>query len=352
MTIAFYISSHGFGHASRSIEVINAVLDRQPGVRVIIRSAVAPWLVSRTARPGVTLEPVETDTGVVQLDSLNLDEAATLARARQFMATFPERVAAEVAWLRQAGTSVVVADTPALGIAAAHAAGVPGIALGNFTWDWIYSGYAGSADLVDPIGEVYRHTTLALRLPMWGGFATMPAVLDMPFVARRSSRDPAEVRSLLGLPAGERLALVSFGGYGVDGLNVAALRQLAGYRALLPGDVDESAMYARGLRYEDLVRAVDIVVSKPGYGIVSECLANDTALLYTSRGHFVEYDVLVAAMPQVLRTAYINQADLLAGQWRRHLDALLSQPAPPEHPATNGAEEAALRILELAQHDE
>jgi L-arabinokinase len=352
VTIAFYISGHGFGHASRSIEVINALVDRQPGLRVIIRSEVAPWLVSRTARPGVQLVPVQCDTGVVQADSLNLAEPATLTRARAFMSGFSERVATEAAWLRQAGTSLVVADIPALGIAAAHTAGVPGIALGNFTWDWIYAGYDGSADLVDMIGDVYRRTTLALRLPMWGGFATMPTVIDVPFVARRSARPPAEIRRRLGLPAGERLALVSFGGYGVDGLDVAALRRLDGYRALLPGDVDESAMYEQGLRYEDLVRAVDVVVSKPGYGIVSECLANDTALLYTSRGHFVEYDVLVAAMPRFLRSAFIDQADLFAGRWAPHLDALLAQAAPPEQPPTNGAEVAALRILQLAQHYE
>ncbi len=63
-------------------------------------------------------------------------------------------------------------------------------------------------------------------------------------------------------------------------------------------------MYAAGLRYEDVVRAVDVVVTKPGYGIIAECLANDTALLYTSRGHFIEYDVLTRDAPRFLRTAY------------------------------------------------
>ena len=347
MTIAFYISGHGFGHASRSIEVINALVDRRPGLRIIVRSAVAPWLVRRTVRPGVTLEPAQCDTGVVQFDSLNLDARATLERAREFMATFPDRVAAECAWLSRAGVSLVVADLPPLGIAAASAAGIPGVAFGNFTWDWIYAGYEGGADLADQIGRVYEDTTLALRLPMSGGFATMPSVIDIPFVARRSAREAAEVREALGLPKDERLALVSFGGYGVDGLNVAALRALPGYRILLPGDLDEQAMYARGIRYEDLVRAVDVVVSKPGYGIISECLANETALLYTSRGDFAEYDVLVAAMPRFLRVAFIEQADLLGGNWGPHLDALLAQPAPQEKPATNGADIAAQLITEL-----
>lgn len=347
MTVAFYISGHGFGHASRSIEVINALVDRRPEARVIIRSEVAPWLVARTARPGVTLAPAACDTGVIQIDSLHLDERATLDRARAFMATFPQRVAAEVAWLDEVGATRVVADLPPLGIAAAHAAGLPAVALGNFTWDWIYSGYAGSADLVQQIGEIYGRTTAALRMPMWGGFATMPAIVDIPFVARRSSRDPAEVRQALGLPRDQVLALVSFGGYGLEGLDVAALRHVQGYRVLLPGDIDEAAMYASGLRYEDLVRAVDVVVTKPGYGIISECVANDTALLYTSRGHFLEYDVLVAAMPGILRAAYIDHGDLFAGRWQPHLDALLAQPAPPETPATNGAEVAARLVTEL-----
>jgi hypothetical protein len=36
--IVFYISGHGFGHASRSIEVINAMLARRPETRVGVRT--------------------------------------------------------------------------------------------------------------------------------------------------------------------------------------------------------------------------------------------------------------------------------------------------------------------------
>ena len=31
-------------------------------------------------------------------------------------------------------------------------------------------------------------------------------------------------------------------------------------------------------------------MTKPGYGIISECVANGTAILYTSRGRFAEYE--------------------------------------------------------------
>ena len=347
LTVVFYISGHGFGHASRVIEVINALLERRPDVRVIIRSSVAPWLVKRTANPAVQLDSIGVDTGVVQIDSLHLDAQASIVRAEQFMSTFEARLDGEVSFLRRHNAVMTVSDLPPLGIAAGFVARLPAIALGNFTWDWIYEHYPGGKPVAKVIGHVYSHATLALRLPMWGGFATMPEIRDLPFVARRSTRDPIEVRKALGIPLDTRVVLASFGGYGLEGLDVDALRTLRGYHVLLPGMIDENAMYANGYRYEDLVRAVDVVATKPGYGIISECLANGTALLYTSRGDFREYQVLVDAMPQFLRCAFIDHDDLFAGRWGSHLDGLLAQPEPPAVPATNGADVAADILSQL-----
>ena len=91
--------------------------------------------------------------------------------------------------------------------------------------------------------------------------------------------------------------------------------------------------------------AADAVVTKPGYGIVSECIANDAAILYTARGHFPEYDVIVEEMPKYMRSAFINHDDLFAGKWETHLDKLLAQSKPKKKPETNGAEVAADILL-------
>lgn len=365
-TLVAYISGHGFGHASRTIELLNAVADRAPGLRIVVRTAAAPWLFAATARPAVTLSPVECDTGAIQIDSLRLDEMETIRRAERFMATFAERVAAEATVLADEDASLVIADVPPLGIAAGKAAGRPTVLVGNFTWDWIYAAYPGGAALADRIGEVYATADLALRLPLHGGFATCRDIVDLPFIARRSRRDRDEVRRALGLPVDRRLALVSFGGYGVQHLDLHALADTPGYGivmtattvidgvtlqsrgglgALVP--LDEPGMYARGFRYEDVVKAVDVVVTKPGYGIIAECAANGAAMLYTSRGHFVEYDVLVAGMPRCLRAHYVDHATLLAGRWSPALDALLAQPDPPERADVSGADVAAEILLDI-----
>jgi L-arabinokinase len=373
LTIVFYISGHGFGHASRVIEVINALIARAD-LRIVIRTAAPRWLFDLTIRGlsadaagRIDFQRVETDTGIVQIDSLHLDPGETVARARHFMQTFEQRVHAEANAVTPHRPSLVVSDIPALGIAVGRETGVPTVALGNFTWDWIYSAYPGTADVVQSIASVYATADVALRLPMHGGFETFCEIVDVPFIARRSTRDPADTRRALGLPERERLVLVSFGGYGLEGLDLDALSRLDGYVALVSGSVpfadlptglrggrrgsllpfDERGMYDAGLRYEDLVRSVDVVVTKPGYGIISECTANDTALLYTSRGHFIEYDVLVREMPRFVRCRFIDHDDLFAGRWSPHLDALLAQPAPPERPAVDGADVAAAYLLDM-----
>ena len=88
-------------------------------------------------------------------------------------------------------------------------------------------------------------------------------------------------------------------------------------------------------------------MTKPGFGIITECIANNTAMLYTSRGHFPEYDVLVEEMPKYLRTAFIGQDELFAGKWETPLNKLLAKPKAKNYkkPDTNGAEVAAELLL-------
>jgi L-arabinokinase len=241
------------------------------------------------------------------------------------------------------------------------------VAIGNFTWDWIYAGYpealAGAPDLVPAIRRAYSHASLALRLPMWGGFdGWRSPIVDLPFVARHSAREPGEVRARIGVPDDRRLALASFGGLGISGLPLGPLGRLDGWTVVTtahaleavgappPGVrvLEDAAVYGSGLRYEDLVRAADVVVTKPGYGIIAECLANETAVLYTDRGRFAEYDVLVESMPALVPCRYMPRTDLLSGRWQGHLDEVASQPWPAARHRTDGASIAARCLLASA----
>ena len=345
MTIVFYISGHGLGHASRDIEVMLAILARRPDARIVIRTGAEPWLFALNV-PQAELQPCEVDTGVVQIDSLRLDEELTARAACRFYADFDDRAAGEARRLRDLGTGLVIGDIPPLAFAAADREGIASVALGNFTWDWIYQAYPMfdrvAPDAIPAIQRAYAKATLALRLPLNAGFAAMSGrIRDVPFVARRSARERGEIRRALVCPPGRPIVLVSFGGYGLD-LPIDAVSRSG--RLTVLSAVREPPP---GFRYPDLVAASDVVISKPGYGIISECIANGTALLYTSRGQFAEYDVLVAGMPRFLRCRYIAQENLLDGRWADAVEALLAQPPPPERPRVDGAAVAADVIFNM-----
>jgi hypothetical protein len=349
MLIVLYISGHGLGHASRDVELIRAIRALRPDTRIVVRTSVPRWFFA-SIEGDVELQTLETDTGVVQYDSLSLDEDETARQAARFFAHFDRRVAVEAALIRGLGADAVVGDIPPLAAAAAQAAGVPSVMLGNFTWDWIYGAYDAfdrlAPDVIPAIERAYAAATSALRLPLHGGFAPMAAVTrDIPFIARRSARDREETRRTLGLPRDKPVVLPSFGGYGAA-LPLDRLRRSD--RFTLLGPVKEPPA---GLLYEDLVAAADVVVTKPGYGIVSECIANGAAMLYTSRGRFIEYDLFVEEMPRVLRCRYLTQEDLRAGRWDDAIDALLAQPPAPVQPPIDGAAVAARAVLALAGAD-
>jgi L-arabinokinase len=360
--IVFYVSSHGFGHASRDIEVTRALARLEPHLRVAVRTAVPRWFFE----PAIDVQAVETDTGVAQIDSMRIDERATASRAAEFHRTFEDRVEAEAAVLSTLGATVVVGDVPALAFAAARRAGVPSVLLANFTWDWIYGAFpdfeAEAPGVIAAVRDAYAGATMALRLPLHGPLAPVAGVVtDIPLIARRSRLGRAEARRRLLLDGTSPVVLASFGRYGAalpyetiardsaftllvttQETGGIPTRPLPRLKCMSPGDLQRL-----GLEYQDLVAAADVVVSKPGYGIVSECVANGAALLYTTRGRFPEYDVFVREMPGVLQCRPISDEDLHAGRWVDGVTEVLQQPMPPRTLAVDGAEVAAHAVASL-----
>jgi hypothetical protein len=270
----------------------------------------------------------------------------------------------EAAALERDDVALIVSDIAPIAFEIAARRHVSAVAIGNFTWDWAYEtqpGFDHAPWIIALIREAYAKATLALRLPLSHRFDMFPRVRDLPLVARHASRGRDETRAYFGIPADRRAALLSFGGYGLPGIDITradcfdewtiVTTDRVSPHAPVPGDhivaVAETAFRGSGFRYEDLVAAVDVVVTKPGYGIIAECIANERPMLYTSRGAFREYDLLVAEMRRYLRSSFITGEDLHAGRWRQALETAAAQPPARESMPTNGAQVAADAVLEL-----
>jgi L-arabinokinase len=354
-----YVSGHGFGHATRTAEVLKAVRAQDPSLPLSVVTS-APEGLFRASLPGpFTYRPRECDVGLVQRDALQIDEAETARRFATFRAGWDEAVTEEAAFLRSAGARVVLGDIPPLAFAAAAGAGVPGVGLANFSWDWIYRHAARRApallDAAEHCAAAYGQASLLLRLPFAGDLTAFPRIEDIPLVARRPAVPKAEARGRLGLDT-RPAVLVSFGGIGLPGFEASRLGPLTGFQFLISeateflpanvGVVSRDRLHALGLGYEDVVGAADVVVTKPGYGIVTDAIGARTRLVYTDRGDFPEYPILVEGMKQYLPTAYVSNEELREGRLASALEEALALPFPPG-PDLSGAVKAAERLRAL-----
>jgi hypothetical protein len=359
--LLFYISGHGFGHAARDIEVVNALRRQSPALPIALRTTVPEWFLRASLETRVDIIAGVTDTGMVQPDSLSIDEDASARCAASFYEAFDTKVTRERDLIRACGAAMVVGDIPPLAFAGAAAAGVPSVAFGNFTWDWIYGAYPDFDETAPGvralIADANARATLALRLPFAGGFASMPRIEDVPLVARRASTPRGETRRRLALQDDRPVVLATFGGHGG---NVPLERAASNESFLLVATdyevgptapphpnlrvVSAAELRRENLTYTDLLAASDVVVTKLGYGIVSECLANDVALLYTLRGRFIEQDVFRREMPAVMRSRQIERDDLRAGRWADDVHGLLAEPKPTAPTVKDGAAVVATRL--------
>jgi L-arabinokinase len=356
-----YVSGHGYGHATRVGEVLRAVREQAPDLPLAVVTA-APERLFRDAVPGpFAFRSLECDVGLAQKGPLVIDEEATARRWREFAADRAARAADEARWLRGLGARVVLGDVPPLAFEAAAEAHVPAVGLANFSWDWIYRHLAprqpALREAADAAAAAYRTAALLLELPFAGDLSAFPRREAIPLVARRPRMSRVDARRRLGLPETGACVLVSFGGLGMPAVTPGALADLAPVRFLIDAPegswppnvvaVDAAGRDARGMGYQDLVRAADVVVTKPGYGIVSDAIAAGTRIVYTERGDFPEYPILVAEMPRYLPCAPLGNDDFLAGRWRAAIESVLVRPVPPA-PDLRGAEAAARRLRAVA----
>ena len=344
--IALYLSGHGFGHMTRACEVLAEVRRREPGVPLAVAGSVPEALVRRAIPGALHFRRTPCDVGLVQRDALHIDEGATATACAAFEATWDGRADAEADFLRESGVRLVLADIPPLAFEAAHRAGIPSVGLGNFSWDWIYRHLSARqpslAASADRAAAAHARAALLLELPFAGDLSSFTYREQIGLVARRPRLSREEARRRLGLD-GRPAVLLSFGGAGTPDLSAPASAE---FRWLLPSDVD-GRLVELGLTYPDVVHAVDVVVSKPGYGIVTDAIAAGTRLVYTERGDFPEYPILVREMAPLLACEHVLER---RSPGRTHRGAGSKGPGPaavPPPPDLEGASRGAARILQF-----
>ena len=359
--IAYYVTAHGYGHGVRSCDILAALLAAHPATKITVTTDLPEsFLRSRLpfADGRLAVRPGAFDVGMVQKDSIRVDVAATLDKALELLTERDQLIDYEAGMLRGEGADLVVADIPSIPLEAAAAAGVPAVAVGNFSWDWIYEPFAARDPRWRPViqmfAEGYRKAKLLLKLPFSPAMAVFPKHVDIPLLAKPGRPRRGELARQSGADPAKRWILLSFTSLEWDD---AALREVEKsgdfeFFTVMPlawaGLANVHAVDRQAVGFSDVLASCDAVVTKPGYGILSDCVANAKPIVYAEREDFIEYPLLERELKRYLKNVHIPAADLYAGRLGPALAAIESAPAPAETLSGGGAEKAAEILMGLA----
>ncbi|KAJ4763612.1 Galactokinase [Rhynchospora pubera] len=354
LVFAYYVTGHGFGHATRVVEVVRHLVGAGHDVHVVTG---APEFVFTTEiqSPNLHIRKVLLDCGAVQADALTVDRLASLEKYHQ-TAVVPRAsiLATEVEWLNSIKADLVVSDVVPVACRAAADAGIRSVCVTNFSWDFIYSEYVMAAGyhhryVVWQIAEDYSHCEFLLRLP---GYCPMPAfrdVIDVPLVVRRLHKSRAEVRKELGISEDVKVLIFNFGGQPAGWI----LKQEwlpDGWLCLVCGASENQELppnfvkLAKDVYTPDVIAASDCMLGKIGYGTVSEALAYKLPFVFVRRDYFNEEPFLRNMLENYQGGVEMIRRDLLTGHWKPYLERALTL-KPSYDGQINGGETVA-RILQ------
>ncbi|KAL0052129.1 hypothetical protein WJX82_008344 [Trebouxia sp. C0006] len=340
LNIAYYVTGHGLGHATRVVEVCRQLV--ASGHNVFVVTAAAAGVFTREIpSQQLSVRRAVLDCGSKQQDAFSVDMKGSLELYQETAVDCRDAIlATEVNWLKTSEIDLVAVDIVPIAFAAAAAAGLPAVGVSNFSWDFIYS-------------------DVLLRLP---GYSPMPAfgeVIDVPLVVRHAQKSKAQVYIELGLQEDTHLCVFIYGGQPPGEWELREENLPEGWICVVCSGgkpIVSDTKLPSNFRLAkpddfipDLVNAANCALGKIGYGTTSECLGHGTPFIFIRRDYFNEEPFLRKQLEVHGLGMEMKRRDFLSGNWAPFLSKTLTMESNFNE-ATNGAEVVARMLEHIARH--
>lgn len=159
--IAFYISSHGFGHLTRSLALIEHILKTTHKTLYICTGAkqvefAKIYLDDYNHR--IEYFEYKVDVGIVnKKNSLEVDVDATNKVVYEMLDSYTQASVSEANKLVEMNTKLIISDVSAFSCLVGKKSGIKVVEIGNFTWTDQYISIGADKKIVEKFKEIYGY---------------------------------------------------------------------------------------------------------------------------------------------------------------------------------------------------
>lgn len=338
--VAYYISDYGWGHAARSICIIEKLLEYEPELRVIVcTKQPMPFLEAALSKvkhmvyepEKVSFHPIRNDFGFVSHEITGqVDLVATCHKIESWISAWGDYLGSEYIFLKHQKVDMIISDIPPQPFNLANKLKCPGIAITNFSWLDQYPKHNFPQTILEKLREAYSKATLAFVLPFNFDLEVFQTKVQTPLATRDPTRTPNELRRELGIDPKQ---LVVYVGVGLSISNPFVFEKVA---AVISDRKDEIAFFVSGKMTasqeniykvplddpngQDFIACSDIALLKPAYSSVAEAIRSKTPILscniaQSREGHLIEHQIRTLGIAEAITAHEFN-----TGEWVKKID--------------------------------
>ena len=320
--ICFFLSDHGFGHIARNIPIIVSVVRNYDTFVYVVCGERHIEFAMQNLEMMLTSEQYKriefrsdhTDVGLICKEgTLDVDVKALTKATIAFLSALPQKAEQYSEWLTKNKIDAALCDMPIWSIEACELAGIPLLYVGNFTWTELYEEF-----LPENIWQTYasyygkiKHTMLyTLHNNKMLEFLKSSEKTKTSVTARSFNENAvAEIRAkhnrpivfvALGMSAQFKepvyVSSVPYDFYTTEGVP-------------LVGENVEVIPYTT-INTHDFVATADYVITKAGWGTVSECLLTKKPMALFARDSVLEDRTTIRLLEEKHLAVSVTQDDL------------------------------------------
>jgi hypothetical protein len=275
-TIAFYVTDLGFGHVTRSLALIDHILNDTEYNVYLVGSEIQVdyakvYLIKNAQR--VSFNVARTSAGtVVKENTFDIDVELTVERIKDFLATMDETVNKEVELVKDKEIVLVVSDISVIGVHVAKRLGVKVAGISNYTHYHRFKKLGIDQNLIQPFIDTYNQMDIFFELAYADDMSDITCKKEKVGMFAREinqlacsdlkSRYWPSVFISIGLVATREKIAISF-----QGGNVYATGDMN-----IEGNAHVLKLPARVGHSQDYIAASSLAIIKPGWAQVAECM--------------------------------------------------------------------------------
>lgn len=288
MRVAFYISNHGLGHATRVSALVTEMVKYQ--IRCYVMTDRPFSLFEKLNNQFHFYRKCSIDFGVAQNTPLSINRELTFEKLKLLNNHKKQLINQETTFLKESEIDLIIADIPPLAFEIAEKANIPIYAISNFDWYTIYHDLLPDQDAYEWFKTAYQKSHKSFILPFAGQtiISCLANQQKTGLLARKSINIRKALMNKYDIPAGHKIILYALNDE-IDFdynqlLSISGIILLSKHSLKHPNyrQIDDY------FSYPDLVASMDLVIAKSGYSTIAEAVQSGTYLLLFSRDENIE----------------------------------------------------------------